>query len=421
MRYGVLEYKNPNVINIGDGMQIISVLGLYEHMGIKQEEIVRIDYFDLQTYEGEEVVLPICFPFYGYNKMNRVTCFSPKIKPVFLSLSLFDTDLEEDEISYLKKFEPIGCRDEFTADGLAKKGIKTYLNGCMTLTLSTEKRNASAKKVYGIDIPQELVQYMPEELRKNLELRTSIFKSISMKTDEYARCLLDEYAEQAELVITSRLHAAVPCFAAGIPVVFVNTEYSYRFSWLEEIFPVYLPKEYGSIDWKGSRISDNQKALEIRKLMVKIASDRLAGRDSYDNINYLQEIYNGRIKREYTRGPMEVVKKYLKEHWNTNETVEYGIWGINQAAASLIAYIEANYPCAKCVAAIDAVKTEKFKGIVPKKINDIDIKDLFIFVTASAANPYALEHFQKSGKDSSTYLFLYEHIKLPIQEIKEIV
>ena len=72
MKYGILEYKNPNVINIGGGMQILSILNLYEHMGVKKEEIIRINYFDLQTYEGEEVVLPVSFPFYGYNKYNRI-------------------------------------------------------------------------------------------------------------------------------------------------------------------------------------------------------------------------------------------------------------------------------------------------------------------------------------------------------------
>lgn len=421
MKFGILEYKNQNVINIGDGMQILSVLELYEHMGIKKEEIVRINYFDLQTYDEEEVVLPICLPFYGYNQDNRITCFSPKIRPVFLSLSLFDIGLEEDEVLYLKQFEPIGCRDEFTADGLAKKGIRTYLNGCMTLTLNAKKRNPSAQKIYAIDLPQEFIDYIPAEFKNKLVFRTSIFKSIPMRLDEYARSLLDEYADQAKLVITSRLHAAVPCYAVGIPVIFIHTEYSYRFSWLEDILHVYLPEEWCRIDWYGKCIEANEKALLVRKLMMEIARARLVSPEVNCKINMLQSIYNERERRKYVRGPMEVAVRYIKEHWRGDDAIEYAVWGLGQVACGLIEYIREYYPQAVCVAAIDAVKTKEFKGILPKRIKDVNLKNIFVFVTADAVNPYALSYFQEIGKDPSEYLFLWKHINLPIKELKRIM
>lgn len=420
MKWGVLEYKNPKVINIGDGMQILSVVELYESMGIKKDELIRIDYFALQTYEGEEVVLPICFPFYGYQKNNRITCFSPKIRPVFLALSLFDTNLEEDEILYLKQFEPIGCRDEFTAEGLKKKGIRAYVNGCMTLNLHTRKRNPSANKVYGIDIPEELVSYMPEEIRQKLVPATNIYRNIAMKVDEYAGCLLDEYAEQAKLVVTTRLHAAIPCYAAGIPVVFVNTEYSYRFSWLEDMIPVYLPEEWGRIDWNGSRISGNERALAVRKLMGEIACARLLGAETESKTDALRQIYDARKRRAYTRGPLQEAVSYMKTHWKQEkEPIEYAVWGVHQVASGLMEYIKKNYPQARCTAVIDASKQEAFKGIVPQKIEDADIREVFVFVTADAVNPYAIEYFAKIGKDPSTYFFCWKHIKVSVQELPE--
>lgn len=419
MKYGILEYKNPNITNIGDGMQILSTLNLYRHMGIEQGEILTIDFFDLQTYDGEEVILPISLPFYGYNRNNRITCFSPKIKPIFLSMSLFSMNLEEDEIAYLKQFEPIGCRDEYTAEGLRKKGVLAYLNGCMTLTLDTEKRNTSGGKVYAIDVSQEFMEYIPAELKKKMVLGTSIYKNVSMKTEEYARILLDQYAEQAELVITSRMHAAIPCFATGIPVVFICPEYSFRFTWLEDILHVYVPEEWGQIDWKGGLISTNERALTIRKLMREIACARIEGKDANGKINELHELYEERNKRDYVRGPLDKAIRYLKEHWDKEKTVEYAVWGLNQAAASLIDYITGGYPQAKCVAIIDAVKTEKFKGIIPRRIEEIDIKNLFVFVTAAAVNPYALPYFAKMQKDSSEYFFMYDHIQNSIDEIKE--
>ncbi|MHB9292886.1 hypothetical protein Holit_01999 [Hollandina sp. SP2] len=38
-------------------------------------------------------------------------------------------------IKYLKKHEPIGCRDYGTVKLLGKYGINAYFSGCLTLTL----------------------------------------------------------------------------------------------------------------------------------------------------------------------------------------------------------------------------------------------------------------------------------------------
>ena len=39
--------------------------------------------------------------------------------------------------------------------------------------------------------------------------------------------ILEKYA-QAKLIVTSRIHAALPCVAMGIPVVFINTNILFR-------------------------------------------------------------------------------------------------------------------------------------------------------------------------------------------------
>lgn len=412
MRYGVLEYKNPYCINIGDAMQIISVLNLYRKMGIDEKDVIRVNYFDLQTYNGEEVLLPICFPFYGYNSKNKVTCFSSKITPIFLSLSLFDTNLDEDEVDYLKKYEPIGCRDAFTTEGLNKKGIKTYLNGCMTLTLDTMQKEKRGTDVICVDAPDSFYQYIPYELISKIQKRTHIFKSVQNDTDVCARKLLEEYADQAKLVITSRLHTAIPCFAVGIPVIFIHSEYSYRFSWLEDMMHIYLPNEWSQIDWKGSCINDNQYALKIRQLMIDIAKERLLHQTiPFDLIAVLQNLYESRNKREYTRGPYDISIKYINENWEKDTTIAYAVWGVSQVASALIDYISINYPSAKLESVIDASKTQSFKNHIPEKISEVgDIKDLFVFVTADAVNSYAIDYFKEIEKKPETYFMCWKHI-----------
>src|SRR5690606_35429742 len=61
--------------------------------------------------------------------------------------------LSEKGIAYLKKHEPIGCRDQFTADTLKAKGIDAYFSGCLTLTLDTYKVDDSERgdDIYIVD------------------------------------------------------------------------------------------------------------------------------------------------------------------------------------------------------------------------------------------------------------------------------
>lgn len=419
MKYGVLEYKNPNVVNIGDAMQILAVENLYRQIGI--DDFIRVSYSDLSTYDGEEVLLPICFPFYGYNDQNRVTCFSDKIIPIFLSLSLYDTNLEEDEVVYLKRFEPIGCRDEHTARGLAEKGIQTYLNGCITLTLDVSAIR-ERKSVYCIDVPDEFYSYIPNELAKDVVKKTHIFKSVSYDTDEFALISLKEYASKAKLVITSRMHAAIPCLAVGIPVIFINKEYSYRFAWLEDIIPVYLREEWGAINWEGTCLYKSRKALEIRKLMTEIARDRIIRlMVNRKKIEKLQEIYAARDKRGYSRGPIDVAIKYVNENWERNTPREYGIWGVGQVAAALIDFLAKEYPLARLVTVIDAKKKRIFKGCIPQSVETVqNINSLFIFITADAVNPFALDYFDQIYKNKNSYLLCWQHITMLGKDIPSV-
>lgn len=141
-------------------------------------------------------------------------------------------------------------------------------------------------------------------------------------------------------MITGRMHAALPCYSAGLPVIFVHPEYSYRFTWLEGVLPVCLPEEREKIDWRGYRIADNEKALKIRAYMKEIAKARVMDRREPDVlIKALQEIYAGRTKRAYVRGPYDVTVEYLREYWNEEIETEYMIWGVSQVASALIDFI----------------------------------------------------------------------------------
>ena len=64
----------------------------------------------------------------------------------------------------------------------------------------------------------------------NFNLKLPLFKRFKM-----AKNLLDKYA-RAKLVISTRLHAALPSLALNTPIIFVNKLFDIRFYGLYELF-----------------------------------------------------------------------------------------------------------------------------------------------------------------------------------------
>ena len=410
MKYGILRYKNINCINIGDAIQILAIKKIYEKMNISPEEIVEIDYKDLQDYTGEDILLPLAFPLYGVNKDNCITCFSPHILPIFLALSILTQNLEEHDINYLKKFSPIGCRDEFTFLTLKKYGIPAYLNGCTTLTLENMVANNKKDTVYCVDVPEFFSQYIPDNYRQNLKYSSHIFKDIQGETVDFAYGLLTDYCNNAKLVITSRLHCAVPCYAMGIPVIFISSEFSCRYSWLEDLLTVYTPDKWHMIDWSGDCIRNNKKALFLKDMMLAVAMEKIG---LAMKIYKISNMYNMRQKRAYTRGPITSTINYIENVWDRDSEFEYAVWGVTQVANELINYIQQNYPKAQLKWVIDQSKKKKFHGLTPVLYTDIDIKDIkdsFVFITADAANIFAADFFKRINKPFETYFMCWKNV-----------
>jgi len=184
-----------------------------------------------------------------------------KIDPLFVSFHMNNTAapvmLSKKGIEYLKKHQPIGCRDQFTADTLKEKGIDAYFTGCLTLTLDSYKVNDSERgqDIYIVDPlysypnrdkvfynfratirniingkvfklgkqKKHLKKFVSSELLKEaIYVNQEPLNTISdAEKFEMAESLLKKYAK-AKLIITSRIHCALPCLAMGTPVIFVN-------------------------------------------------------------------------------------------------------------------------------------------------------------------------------------------------------
>lgn len=271
MIYKLLSVSKEGEINIGDYIQALA----------SSQFLPSIDGFvdreTLKDYNGEECKV-IMNGWYMHHPEQWPP--SKNINPLFVALHINstakDTLLSEESVKYFKQHEPIGCRDTNTVDMLKSKGIDAYFSACMTLTLG-EKYHSEEKeeKCYFVDpyfitrwnlfyIVFNLIYLIlhwkpiniiakkyPENkkgLRKRMILATfyreysKLFTKetlvnaeyISQQNKEYktkfstdeqrlseAKRLVVEYA-RAKLVVTSRIHCALPCLGLGTPVLYTE-------------------------------------------------------------------------------------------------------------------------------------------------------------------------------------------------------
>ena len=157
------------------------------------------------------------------------------IHPIFVSFHVAEPlkPAVRQHVDYLKQFEPIGTRDQGTATFLNSIGIKTETTYCLTLTFP---QRLSAPKDGRVFLVDALDIAVPRALRRNAVKVTHTIAPIGHAvTLPYAQRLLETYRDNASLVITTRLHAALPCIAMGIPVIFFGTRNSSRTQIVEDI------------------------------------------------------------------------------------------------------------------------------------------------------------------------------------------
>ncbi len=156
-----------------------------------------------------------------------------------------DRYLEPDSIAYLKTQEPIGCRDRQTRDWLREKGVDAFYSKCLTLTFPKREQTPENGKVFLVDVEYHPIAKRLRQRGVKVSQMTVPFYDDATKR-QMMRQLLQTYCDEAALVITSKLHCAMPCLAMGIPVVFIGRPDDYRTQILRDvgltIQPYRLPK-----------------------------------------------------------------------------------------------------------------------------------------------------------------------------------
>lgn len=310
--------------NLGDCIQNLAVENLYKEMGI--ENLLKINRDEISKYNGEKVILPMQGWFGNVHGVFAAK-WSKDVIPVFIGFHLNDyqncrEQFVEDKIyEQMKNFEPIGCRDRNTRDFLKNLGVNAYFSGCLTLTFPKREKEPANGKIFLVDIPEDVKTKLPSEIRDSAEeiSHNYYFKKYPVTFDEAnefenaARKLLEKYKTEAKLVITPRIHCAMPCIAMGIPVILINKNVeNCRLDVLDGIIPKYSPSDISIIDW-------NPKAPDIEELKLLIKENaklRILNKVDKNLLEQLnkktEELY--KIGQKFTSNTHKHLLKQIKDN-----------------------------------------------------------------------------------------------------------
>ena len=314
MKYGLLEYATANM---GDEIQSVAA----EQFLPRVDAFLQRDFLhDVRSDEDIAVVMNGWFTRHPENWPP-----SSALAPLFVSFHIAEAVVEPmttpDAIAYFREHEPIGCRDYHTRDLLAEHGVDAYFSGCLTLTLTSDVDDADRQGVYVVDGDDAVVRNLPSDHRDRAEFVTHRYDVTALERmdgvadrlgdrtrrllrrlrvdDAYvrmkervwashadeqfagARDRLAKYAA-AELVVTSRLHAALPCVAFGTPVLLVHENlddprFGGHLDYLSHCSVEEFVERDGEIDWAD--VYDVPDVREFRRDMsdtVRAFLDRVA-------------------------------------------------------------------------------------------------------------------------------------------------
>lgn len=360
--------KENAIANVGESIQAITMTYIYSKLGINARDIVKIDQCRIKEYNGDSLIFPLRLPLSRSN-VDSYLPLNNKITPIFISLHLHDDIFEnrEDLVNYFKKYEPIGCRDEQSCSFFRKYGIEAYIMGCYTLCLPERRKPSKRGKTFVVDASDELIEAMPKRIKNNAVMLSHAvpFKKypVTHQEDErlegVAKQYLERYYNEANLVITSRLHAAAPCMAMGIPVILASNNIDFRYAWIDKFLKLYQEDEYLEINWNP--IPPNIE--EVRELLLNFFHESISnGKPAKKYLQKLDELYRNRTRTVYYlcfRNRLE----QLRKKYSVDDKFNYAIWGCGCHAIFAHDLMREMFPKAVLQVVVDRYKRGNAFGV----------------------------------------------------------
>jgi hypothetical protein len=284
MQFGAFSYAYST--NLGDEIQTLSAAQFLPRIDI------LIERDRLNRYRNGPEVFVIFNGWFGQPSWPPPESISPLFVAFFSAYPQLLIDKKF--VAYFKRHEPIGCRSLSTVEAFHKIGVDAYFSGCLTLTIQREPA-ARTDQVYAVDVDPDLyASLVPEYIREtavhlsheglpsdftlldkakwtaaHLGLRGiykwdsdgSVLGGAGEKLNKFRHSARVSKAQQmltlynsAKLVITSRLHCALPCLALGTPVILLRRgiKSDPRFAGLRELVRFHSdPTQPVKIDWRN--------------------------------------------------------------------------------------------------------------------------------------------------------------------------
>lgn len=254
--FGLLKYSKYNygLFNIGDYIQSCAAEQFLPNVDV----LVKRDELNINLNKTVKIIMNGWFTESPENWPP-----SKNIIPLFISFHLQPKSAKvilskKSNIKYLRQHSPIGCRDHQTVKMLNSKGINAYYSFCLTSTLDLKyksyKRNdkiiladplyssnlstlKKAKfkelflsppfkkihKLFQLIFPKyKISDYLPKNIINSSTIINHYLSADNLNFDPYetAKKYIRNYSS-ARLVVTSRIHCAIPCLALGTPVLFI--------------------------------------------------------------------------------------------------------------------------------------------------------------------------------------------------------
>ena len=256
----VASFKYSVSRNLGDNIQTLAVERFFPKVDKK------FDRDSLSLEKERDQYLMVMNGWFSRFSENWPP--SECITPIFIGFHMATNNAtirqytSEKGIRYLKSHEPIGCRDRATANTLSQHGVRTFYSKCLTLTFPKREKPVKNGKVAIVDANHI---WIPKKLRKKdvvlLTQRTNDIFSDETNV-ALAKKLLDFYREEVELIVTTRLHCALPCIAMGIPVLFFGDSQNTRTSILKDLgVPIHSEKLFRKLK--------NKTLMKIKRFLLK--------------------------------------------------------------------------------------------------------------------------------------------------------
>ncbi|MDK2757730.1 MAG: polysaccharide pyruvyl transferase family protein [Blastomonas fulva] len=131
---------------------------------------------------------------------------------------------------WLRKWGPVGARDFTTLEALEQYDIPAYHSGCLTLTLQQDTPLPRGDAIVACDLPPAALAALRQQAGNRPIITVTHFVPQGIDWAGHQKAALDmlQCYAQASAVVTTRIHAALPCLALKTPVILLTKALSRR-------------------------------------------------------------------------------------------------------------------------------------------------------------------------------------------------